>query len=806
MVETSSIAALLKRLDAVTTKLEDQAMAAASAADVSSSLTGSGGGAGGPRPSHSLSVLPSGNGENSAGVSLGNSPSISGVSTSSNFPVVDGYDELINGPLKLLMEFSRAIGGLVEEQAEHVSKLLVAQREMITIATASHKPPMTSDVFRLLLEPTQQELTQVLEIREKNRSNAYIQHLSTLAEGIRCFGWVSIESKPGTYIGQVKDTAQTHASKVIAEWQEKDENHVHWAHAFIRLLTELQAYVRKYHPAGLVWNPKGTPLDINKLTRTENSTSAAGTDGTPSTSPLPPHAPLAPIPPTQTTATPLRSSLPTRDADMSAVFAQLNQGETITSHLRPVENTSTRSRRPSGAGNARAESKSSISASRSPRMALEGSKWIIEHFENNNDVVLESAELDQSIHIFGCLNSTIQIKTKVTSIAMDSCTKTGLCVESLTTSLNVVNSKSIQLQILGTAPTVSLDKVDSCMVYLSRECMDTTGILTTKCSGVNVLTPVPVPEQAAEGTATVAGAAESSGNNNAFVEQPVPEQLFTRMVDGKMVTSIVEHPSKSSTMKGTFLAPALFLLSLLATTPTAVLAGKYTLSTPTAATRWAPGQPGLVTILSTDKANAKTIPTDRLLTVTLRVSKGGLLGGSTEVAMIQQGFQLMIPFQSTETQVKSEISNWVVPASAPPGEKYFVRVERAKDGFFDIPDKVESPYFQIAAAPVTPPTVPPGTTGPTVPTPTTNTTTPTSTAPAKPTLPPGQTCDDVKAQCAAQNLVYYDSNSTAICQCGAAVISPIIRDNAVAGFSGCQHGLLAISVTAMSVLMSSVLL
>ena len=62
------------------------------------------------------------------------------------------------------------------------------------IAASSHKPPMTSDVFRLLLEPTQQELTQVLEIREKNRSNAHALQLSTLAEGIRCFGWVSIVS------------------------------------------------------------------------------------------------------------------------------------------------------------------------------------------------------------------------------------------------------------------------------------------------------------------------------------------------------------------------------------------------------------------------------------------------------------------------------------------------------------------------------------------------------------------------------------------------------------------------------------
>ncbi|KAF9307650.1 hypothetical protein BGZ91_008293 [Linnemannia elongata] len=173
-------------------------------------------------------------------------------------------------------------------------------------------------------------------------------------------------------------------------------------------------------------------------------------------------------------------------------------------------------------------------------MALEGNKWIIEHFENNNDVVLENAELGQTVYIYGCQNSTIQIKTKVTTVAMDSCTKTGLCVESLVTSLDVINSKSVQLQILGNAPTVTLDKVDSCMVYLSRECMDTTGIFTTKTSGVNVLTPAPVPEQQQQ-TATTTAAGTATTESIEYVERSVPEQLFTRMVDGKMVTSIVEQ-------------------------------------------------------------------------------------------------------------------------------------------------------------------------------------------------------------------------------------------------------------------------
>lgn len=134
---------------------------------------------------------------------------------------------------------------------------------------------------------------------------------------------------------------------------------------------------------------------------------------------------------------------------------------------------------------------------------------------------MDNVELNHSVYIYGCKNSTILVKNKVTTIAMDSCSKTGLCVESLISQLDVVNSKSVQVQILGRAPTVSLDKVDSCMVYLSKECLDVE-ILTSKCSAVNILTP---PE-------------EEDGD---FLERPVPEQFLTKIVDGKVITTAVEH-------------------------------------------------------------------------------------------------------------------------------------------------------------------------------------------------------------------------------------------------------------------------
>ncbi|KAF9968552.1 hypothetical protein BGZ70_002456 [Mortierella alpina] len=509
--EVSSLSSLLKRLESATSKLEDLAMAGASASNVSSSLTGN---SGAHAPQGQLSQLAE--------------PSAA-TQQDATHPNVEGFDELLDGPVKTYSELSKAVGGLVEEQASlddiatpcdhafilwhatYVCSLFAAQREMISLATQSQKPPLTSDVFRQLLEPTQVELVKVIEIRDKNRPSPLSTHLTAVAEGIPALGWVTIvpyrvleihgtvsddyaEPKPAPYVGEMKDSAQFYANRVVKDWKEKDENHVAWIRSYMNLLNELQNYVRKFHTTGLVWNPKGTDLDSNNLNRTPPATTSA---------PAPTPAAGGPPPPPPPPPPPMMSAAPAKaptETDMSAVFAQLNQGEAITSGLRKVDK--------------------SKMTHKNPELRASG----MENFENNNEVVLDNVELNQSVYIYGCKNSTIQIKSKVATVAVDSCTKTGVCLESLISSLDLVNSKSVQVQILGKAPTISLDKVDSAMVYLSKDCLDIE-ILTSKCSAVNILTPDST-EDGAEGD---------------FVERPVPEQFLTKIVDGKVVTVPVEH-------------------------------------------------------------------------------------------------------------------------------------------------------------------------------------------------------------------------------------------------------------------------
>ena len=78
-------------------------------------------------------------------------------------------------------------------QARYVCSLFAAQREMIRVATLSQKPPVTSTIFAELLKPTNDELTQVITIRDPSkRSSPLWNHLNAVAEGIPALGWVSV--------------------------------------------------------------------------------------------------------------------------------------------------------------------------------------------------------------------------------------------------------------------------------------------------------------------------------------------------------------------------------------------------------------------------------------------------------------------------------------------------------------------------------------------------------------------------------------------------------------------------------------
>ena len=102
------------------------------------------------------------------------------------------------------------------------------------------------------------------------------------------------------------------------------------------------------------------------------------------------------------------------------------------------------------------------------------------------------------------------------------CKNTSLLVDSVISSVAITNSPSFAVQVTGTVPTIQIDTTDSGTIYLSKDCLDVE-ITTAKCSAINVNIPV---------------AGEEEG---VFDEAPVPEMLLTKVKDGKLITTVVEH-------------------------------------------------------------------------------------------------------------------------------------------------------------------------------------------------------------------------------------------------------------------------
>ncbi|KAI9347727.1 adenylate cyclase associated N terminal-domain-containing protein [Obelidium mucronatum] len=433
------------------------------------------------------------------------------------------YDALIASHVEPVAARADALGGLLAEQAAHVRRAFGVQRAFVAAAARSAKPAAADGAA--LLRDTQAALEAVVRVREDKaaRASPLFNHLSLVSEGIPALGWVAVEPTPVPYIGEMKDAAQFYSNRVIKEYKDKDKAHVEFAQAFIALLAELQAYVKKHHTTGVAWNPKGGDAKTNLA----SSAPAAAAPATPAPAPC------------RWSAAQLEQfagkSTPAPAAAAGNLFAALNK-EGLTSGLRKVDKSEMTHKNPELRGtsivSASAKSASAVTpkasvvaAAKPSKLALEGNKWIVENFVNATDLVIKDPELRHTVYIYNCQNSTIQIQGKVNAVTLDNSKKTGLLVDSVVSTIDIVNCKSVQVQVTGRAPTVAIDKTDGCQVYLSKECVDgdsNVEVLTAMSSEVNVLV-------------------DGEGEDGGFVERPVPEQIKSTVRKGKMETSIVEH-------------------------------------------------------------------------------------------------------------------------------------------------------------------------------------------------------------------------------------------------------------------------
>ncbi len=373
---------------------------------------------------------------------------------------------------------------------------------MLVGATVSKKPDATA--LSAFLKRLSDALAAVTDFRNSKRGSKEWDHLSTVSEGVTAFGWVAVEPTPGPFATQARGGAEFYSNKLLRLYKGKDDTQVAFVTHFVDFLKGLEEYIKNHHRTGLAFTGTG---DASKAKPAAAAAAAA---------------------PAAAAKKPAAAAAAAGGAPAGAnLFAALNKGGEVTSGLKKVtKDMQTHKNAALRAGSVvKAEEKKAagqvhrgIPQGTAKGPVLEGNKWVLEYVVDGGNLTIEP-EMKHALYVYGCVNTVITIKGKINQVQIDSSKKVSLVMQDVLATVDVVNSQSVIMQVLGKSPTISVEKTSGAQIYLSPEGLNTE-IITAKSDAVTVNLP------------------KADGE---FSEQPVPEQFKTTIVDGKLVTGQVDH-------------------------------------------------------------------------------------------------------------------------------------------------------------------------------------------------------------------------------------------------------------------------
>ncbi|XP_055997685.1 adenylyl cyclase-associated protein 1-like isoform X4 [Ostrea edulis] len=418
--------------------------------------------------------------------SPGSGKSSSGGDADVVTPSVSAFDEIINSNISKFVELCNKIDGDVKTLGGLVQKGFGNLRQYLYVASRSKKP--SEPVMEKLFDPVKKVIEETMTFKDNNRPSKQFNHLSAIAESLPALCWVRVAPTPGPYVKDMQDAGMFYTNRVLKEFKDKDQTHVDWVKIWNDTLNKTITYIKDFHTTGLVWNPQGG----------EASDMSASSGGAPV--PPPPGPPPPPPPPAFTAPPP--SSEPSDDDSRAALMAALNKGTDITSGLKKVTDDMKTHKNPtlrqgpkpfkaSAPQTAPKPSKPVVPppAKKKPAVfELQDKRWAIEYQEGNKNIAVTDSNIKQTVYAFKCTNCTIKVNNKVNSITLDGCKKTAIVFDDVVSSLEFINCQSVQGQVMGKVPTISIDKTDGCLVYLSKDSLDVE-IVTAKSSEMNILVP-----------------------------------------------------------------------------------------------------------------------------------------------------------------------------------------------------------------------------------------------------------------------------------------------------------------------------
>ncbi|KAA0036607.1 hypothetical protein IC582_001643 [Cucumis melo] len=442
--------------------------------------------------------------------------SLSNDDNAASEPPILAFEDLMRNYVRKVSDAAEKIGGPVLEATRIVEEAFSVEKQLLVDVKQTRKPDLAG--LAGFLKPLNEVILKANTLTAGKRSE-FFNHLKTVADALSALAWIAYTGKecgmsmPIAHVEESWQTAEFYSNKILVEFKSKDQNHVEWAKAMKELfLTGLRDYVKSFYPLGPVWNPAGkmTPATSTKVPAPSAS------------APPPPSAPLFNTETSQASARPKEG--------MAAVFQEISSGKSVTGGLRKVTDdmkTKNRAERTGIVNTNEIGHRNSPSVSKpvvapNPKFELQmGRKWAIEHQIGKKDLVISDCDSKQSVYIYGCKDSVLQVQGKVNNITIDKCSKTGVVFTDVVAACEVVNCNGIEIQCQGSAPTISVDNTGGCQLYLSNDSLKAS-ITTAKSSEINVLV-------------------RGSDPDGDWVEHALPQQFVHVLKDGHIETTPVSH-------------------------------------------------------------------------------------------------------------------------------------------------------------------------------------------------------------------------------------------------------------------------
>jgi len=445
-------------------------------------------------------------------------------------PAVQAFETHIQTSLQPLIQACDTLK--LSTVGSNLSTIWQTMKAVIELASKCQKPKDVPQALsdRKALEPIQNAMQQVRKLRIDRK---FDWHLKALQEMLASVSWLVMTSPPApcNFIKDTVGSSDFWSNKIRKEYKRKEgeeaTTHITFCDSLKKLILDLSAYVKEYHLSGLLWNVNGVPIQ-EYLGDTGSGSGDGATTDLPATKDS--KALVAPTSKGVGIMAGLGAELAKkRTGDGSSAATGLRKvtrdQQTWRKEFKKQPNTETI--KPSAVKpsqiKAHNSAKSKTEKVMSPKCEFKalGSKWNIEYqtsTSNPNGVcTIDIKDVKEQAYIYKCSNATIQIKGKLKSIVLDSCTKTNVIFSSAITSCEIVNSKSVQIQSTGVCPSFAIDKTDGCLVYLSAEGASVSAFVTSKSTEMNVSWQ------------------DESGEQ---VERPIPEQFVHKIMKGNVASQV----------------------------------------------------------------------------------------------------------------------------------------------------------------------------------------------------------------------------------------------------------------------------